>query len=119
MSTKTCPICLEEGASYPGGGGEFVELKCPSKHSFHRACVEPWMKNNSNCPYCRQNLEQKLPNDDELCRIAEEKCGFSLDYLSDHLKTPDFFVFAITHPEILSVLRSEKMILPGKYAAQL
>ncbi|MEK7070322.1 MAG: DUF4116 domain-containing protein, partial [Patescibacteria group bacterium] len=42
-----CSICWQNG-------GLLVESKCPSKHSFHSACLEAWLKNNYTCPYCSQ-----------------------------------------------------------------
>jgi hypothetical protein len=33
------------------------ELEC--KHSFHKKCIDKWLKNNLSCPYCRENIVHK------------------------------------------------------------
>ena len=43
-----CSICLDE----LNNGEETRVLQCG--HFFHSACVDPWIKQNFNCPYCRQ-----------------------------------------------------------------
>ncbi|XP_019190830.1 PREDICTED: E3 ubiquitin-protein ligase Os04g0590900-like [Ipomoea nil] len=46
-----CPVCL----------GEFQEddrlrLLPTCRHAFHVACIDPWLKSNSNCPLCRASI---------------------------------------------------------------
>lgn len=43
-----CSICLDE----LNNGEETRLLQCG--HLFHSACVDPWIKQYFNCPYCRQ-----------------------------------------------------------------
>jgi hypothetical protein len=44
---QLCPICQEEYKSK-----EFKrELEC--LHSFHKKCIDKWLKNNLSCPFCR------------------------------------------------------------------
>ncbi|WP_257287671.1 RING-H2 finger protein [Endozoicomonas sp. SESOKO2] len=45
-----CPICLETFA----GRKVMVLEKC--KHMFHKACLEPWLSENSTCPSCKTFL---------------------------------------------------------------
>ena len=40
-----CAICLEKGCS------KFKTLKC--NHTFHKSCINMWLNNHNNCPYCR------------------------------------------------------------------
>lgn len=51
-----------EGAScsiYMTGyeAGEAIrELPCGGRHVFHKACIDNWLRINSNCPVCRANV---------------------------------------------------------------
>ena len=47
---NTCCICL---APYKQGEGKRT-LGC--EHSFHKKCIDKWLKKNSTCPVCRQEL---------------------------------------------------------------
>jgi hypothetical protein len=46
-----CPICLEEMT------GSISSLACG--HCFHRKCIESHLAISSNCPYCREEVEEK------------------------------------------------------------
>lgn len=50
-SEESCAVCL----------GDFEEgdvlRRLPCKHSFHRACVDKWLKQNKVCPLCIQDVE--------------------------------------------------------------
>lgn len=48
FSGVDCSICLEE----LNNGEKNRLLHCG--HVFHTACIEPWIKTNFTCPYCRQ-----------------------------------------------------------------
>ena len=44
---QLCSICQEEYKPK-----EYKrELSC--KHSFHKKCIDKWLKNNLSCPFCR------------------------------------------------------------------
>ncbi|WVZ61938.1 hypothetical protein U9M48_011743 [Paspalum notatum var. saurae] len=43
-----CPVCLE---SY--GDGDVVRALPYCGHLFHRACVDPWLRQRPTCPICR------------------------------------------------------------------
>jgi len=46
-----CPICLECNSKRQ------CETICG--HNFHIKCIKEWLKNNSNCPLCREVLVDK------------------------------------------------------------
>lgn len=56
-SPKECPICLEEISKKDAS-----KIQCSNKHLYHNKCIKRWMKQNANCPICRENL---LPNNKE------------------------------------------------------
>jgi len=49
-ASDTCPICLDEY----GNGHRLSFCPCAAKHVFHSGCVKPWVRDNHNCPLCRQ-----------------------------------------------------------------
>jgi len=51
IGRETCPICIVDFQE----GDELRVLPCEGKHSFHQACVDPWLLElSSSCPLCRQ-----------------------------------------------------------------
>lgn len=48
-----CPICLKGTTFFV----PTVTLKCG--HKFHRKCVQKWVKEHRECPYCRGPVETK------------------------------------------------------------
>eukprot|EP01035_Chromulina_nebulosa_P019763 gene19763-25696_t len=46
----SCPICLNDMIT-----GEQVRLLI-CKHSFHRQCVDEWLRVNATCPSCRKSI---------------------------------------------------------------
>ncbi|CAG2063623.1 unnamed protein product [Timema podura] len=50
-----CPVCLKLHSL-----GEVVKV-LPCNHSFHSACILPWLEKTNSCPLCRH----QLPTDDE------------------------------------------------------
>jgi hypothetical protein len=46
----SCAICLEEFA--PG----HVARRLPCCHSFHRDCVDKWLKSKATCPVCQRGI---------------------------------------------------------------
>ena len=45
-----CSICLEAFKL-----NEIV-ITLPCSHTYHKKCMEPWLKDNNNCPLCRVNI---------------------------------------------------------------
>ena len=41
-------------------GERVQEMPCSSAHSFHAACLAPWLAQHNSCPICRH----ELPTDD-------------------------------------------------------
>lgn len=49
-----CPICLEKMTTFN------IITKLPCGHSFHNACITPWLTETSNsCPMCRTKVKSK------------------------------------------------------------
>lgn len=46
-----CPICLGEFREK-----EWLRLLPSCAHAFHVSCVDVWLRDNSSCPVCRNNL---------------------------------------------------------------
>lgn len=52
-----CPVCLE---CY--GDGDVVRVLPDCGHLFHRACVDPWLRQRPTCPVCRTSpLPSPMP----------------------------------------------------------
>jgi hypothetical protein len=51
----SCAVCLSEFEE-----GEMVR-QLPCKHSFHRPCIDKWLKRNKVCPLCLQDVESFPP----------------------------------------------------------
>ena len=48
-SLQPCAICLED---YKSGDECRRFVKCD--HSYHKACIDPWMAQGKRCPLCRE-----------------------------------------------------------------
>ncbi|EAY83933.1 RING-H2 finger protein ATL70-like [Oryza sativa Japonica Group] len=48
---SSCAVCLGEY-----GGGDELRVLSWCAHSFHRHCVDPWLRLNPTCPVCRTSL---------------------------------------------------------------
>ena len=47
---KECSICIQDYNL-----GEYRKtLNC--EHTFHKKCIDRWLKKSNNCPLCRQNV---------------------------------------------------------------
>ena len=49
-----CVICMQEFKD----SDQIAELRCDSRHIFHKKCIEDWLKNNDTCPTCRRNVKE-------------------------------------------------------------
>ena len=62
MREEPCPICLcrldgkDAEAAQPHAKTPPMRLPCTCKRTFHRACVERWLRTKNTCPTCRYEL---------------------------------------------------------------
>lgn len=58
IQDDVCSICLEEFTE-----GEDIRRINSCEHVFHPHCIERWLSNHINCPYCRNDIieRQNLP----------------------------------------------------------
>ncbi|XP_073156716.1 probable E3 ubiquitin-protein ligase RHY1A isoform X2 [Henckelia pumila] len=49
-ASRECSICLERFTE----GDELMWLPCG--HRYHVCCLDPWVRNCGDCPYCRQGI---------------------------------------------------------------
>lgn len=56
FNNDICSICLEDLINYEDieNNDEVISLVC--NHMFHKKCVDPWIKNNKNCPLCKRTV---------------------------------------------------------------
>jgi hypothetical protein len=65
---KECPICFAEFES----SDEVRILRCPQRHYFHTACIDPWLLSQKNaCPLCLTPVD--VIDDDETPFGSEEE----------------------------------------------
>eukprot|EP00927_Polykrikos_kofoidii_P050870 TRINITY_DN44716_c0_g1_i1.p1 TRINITY_DN44716_c0_g1~~TRINITY_DN44716_c0_g1_i1.p1 ORF type:complete len:291 (-),score=37.08 TRINITY_DN44716_c0_g1_i1:283-1155(-) len=50
-SENSCAVCLSEFQ------WDEILRRLPCDHSFHRACIDKWLKRNKVCPLCLQDIE--------------------------------------------------------------
>ena len=75
-ANETCPICLEDFKSYRinssgleesllSTDGHLYMVITPCNHEFHLSCLQNWIKQKFECPYCRRGLplSQELDED--------------------------------------------------------
>ena len=48
---EVCCICLE---SFKDLKEEDVKIICSNIHLYHKKCIDQWLKNNNNCPTCKE-----------------------------------------------------------------
>jgi len=57
-----CAICLNNYVE----NDQIRFLNCsPKQHHFHKDCVDPWLKMNKTCPYCKQSIDKSSTNPNE------------------------------------------------------
>ena len=47
-----CSICLNENKKYRN-------LTCSCGHTFHKKCINRWLKNNNTCPLCKRVIKEE------------------------------------------------------------
>ncbi|MEK7070221.1 MAG: DUF4116 domain-containing protein, partial [Patescibacteria group bacterium] len=72
-----CCICWQDGL-------DFIESGCPSKHTFHRACIEAWFENIRTCPLCNQRIKFEFKSLSEVFEFLDKS-----DESDDHEKFMD------------------------------
>lgn len=65
----TCGICLEDYQK----GEHKKTLACP--HSFHKACIDRWLKQVATCPVCKKEVEKFQPDYQVQEDKKPESCG--------------------------------------------
>ncbi|KAJ2724125.1 hypothetical protein GGI07_002160 [Coemansia sp. Benny D115] len=65
-STETCGICLGDHTV----GDEVVDLPC--SHTFHEACIVPWVKAHDKCPFCNRQISIALPGGEKSSNVARQ-----------------------------------------------
>jgi hypothetical protein len=58
-ATEVCTICLTEVRHGPRGAATMASLPC-GHTSFHRKCLETWLRKNSSCPVCRRKTDAEF-----------------------------------------------------------
>lgn len=56
LQNTPCSICLQ---CFEIGQEVSVVIGCG--HTFHSNCLQKWIQKSATCPYCRQDIEKKLP----------------------------------------------------------
>lgn len=51
---KECPICLDITHAPRS-------RRLPCGHTFHRACIDTWLRHNPTCPVCRKRVSSAAP----------------------------------------------------------
>mmetsp|Transcript_2500 Transcript_2500/g.6020 ORF Transcript_2500/g.6020 Transcript_2500/m.6020 type:complete len:200 (+) Transcript_2500:299-898(+) len=57
---SSCSICLQ-GFEI----GEEISRVSHCKHAFHSDCLRLWAQKSTTCPYCRQDMEKRIPPKEE------------------------------------------------------
>jgi hypothetical protein len=50
---SSCAVCLSEFED------DDPLRRLPCNHSFHKACIDKWLKRNKVCPLCLQDIEKE------------------------------------------------------------
>ena len=64
VADKAGPVGGSDSCVVCTSGFESKETVCilPCNHSFHRACIVPWLKLHGTCPTCRKNVSELSGN---------------------------------------------------------
>ena len=55
--SKECGVCGDDWADITSGA---ISLTLPCGHSFHNACIDPWLSRTGSCPTCRAPVDIAL-----------------------------------------------------------
>lgn len=58
VNKESCNICFSDYQS-----GEYKRILNKCQHTFHKKCIDKWLKKNSDnmtCPICRTNYNRKI-----------------------------------------------------------
>lgn len=75
-----CAICFSSLSSqsvsdiHKGIDSKIVIGKCG--HSYHEACITPWLRENDRCPLCSIKWEDNTPNSFSDPKIGEDYTQF-------------------------------------------
>lgn len=81
-SQPSCPICSEDFVV------DAEEAKLPCGHLYHRTCVIPWLESKQNCPICRTELTNDLPELADLERLPMKDLNNWLEIMSEECSSP-------------------------------
>ena len=63
---KMCAICLDDD-------DDTEKVRTPCGHTFCRACLKQWLRQQCTCPMCRTDFSEKYPN--WLAQNEDLRCG--------------------------------------------
>lgn len=92
-----------------------LEMHEPCGAVFHHSCLEPWLRNNSSCPWCRGTV--RYPDNDEPIEEVVNQDTFSVSWQSHVLQLtlveirPMVNNFNLNHQQITSCLNGVTDIL--------
>lgn len=100
----TCSICQDDFAA----GAQLRAIRA-CKHSFHAACVDPWLTSNGSCPMCRGtvvDIDTRQESDiDAALRMLTE--------IAQQLETNPGIVAQPAFQELFTNIRTEVLQLTG------
>ena len=90
-----CSICIEEI------NDSFTCKTC--KNSFHNGCIQKWLERKNNCPLCRTQLKERVPNYSD--SDSEEYSETDSDYMPSVRSVEDPREYSIdVHTGILTII---------------
>lgn len=92
-----CPICNDGWGNCNAPVKSVIQLPC--SHLFHDACLMPWLNIKQNCPICRTELTDTIPE-------MEEFCTYSRDELLEKFKELDMPLPEVNVPYSIPALAS-------------